>query len=92
MRPIGIAGLQLQLGKGDNSDRIAAEVAAVKARLQAASYRQAQVVDCSHFVVLAVRRDLDAAHVDRHIARMAEVRGIILSKCHYCAICSRRWM
>jgi nitroreductase len=49
---------------------------AVKARLQAASYRQAQVVDCSHFVVLAVRRDLDAAHVDRHIARMAEVRGI----------------
>ena len=33
MRPIGIAGLQLQLGKGDNSDRIVAEVAAVKARL-----------------------------------------------------------
>ena len=31
MRPIGIAGLQLQLGKGDNSDRIVAEVAAVKA-------------------------------------------------------------
>lgn len=33
MRPIGIAGLQLQLAKGDNCDRIAAEVAAVKARL-----------------------------------------------------------
>lgn len=33
MRPIGIAGLQLQLGKGDNGDRIAAEIAAVKARL-----------------------------------------------------------
>lgn len=49
---------------------------AVKARLQGASYRQAQVVDCSHFVAFAVRRDLDAAHVDRHIARMAEVRGI----------------
>jgi len=49
---------------------------AVKARLQAASYRQAQVGECSHFVVLAARRDLDAAHVDRHIARMAEVRGI----------------
>ncbi|HRD27413.1 MAG TPA: carbon-nitrogen hydrolase family protein [Caulobacter sp.] len=33
MRPIGIAGLQLQLDRGDNGDRIAAEVAAVKARL-----------------------------------------------------------
>jgi len=33
MRPIGIAGLQLELAKGDNCDRIAAEIAAVKARL-----------------------------------------------------------
>lgn len=33
MRPFGIAGLQLQLDKGDNSERIAAEIAAVKARL-----------------------------------------------------------
>lgn len=50
--------------------------AAVKAQLMAASYRQAQVGDCSHFVVLTVRRDLDAEHVDRHIARMVEVRGV----------------
>jgi nitroreductase len=48
----------------------------LKARLTAASYRQSQVADCSHFVVFAVRQDLDAEHVDRHIARMAEVRGI----------------
>lgn len=47
----------------------------MKANLVAASHRQAQPQDCSHFVVFAVRRDLDAAHVDRHIARMAEVRG-----------------
>ena len=33
MRSIGIAGLQLDLAKGDNCDRIAAEIAAVKARL-----------------------------------------------------------
>jgi len=33
MRPFGIAGLQLQLAKGDNCERIAAEVAAVKTRL-----------------------------------------------------------
>lgn len=49
---------------------------AVKARLQPAAYGQAQVIDCSHFLVIAVHRDLDAAHVDRHVTRMAEVRGI----------------
>lgn len=50
--------------------------AAVKAQLVPASYRQAQVADCSHFVVFAVRRNLGADHVDRHIARMIEVRGV----------------
>lgn len=49
--------------------------ATVKEQLMAASYRQPQVVDCSHFVAFTVRRDIDAAHVDRHIARMAEVTG-----------------
>lgn len=48
---------------------------AMKVQLQAASYRQAQVADCSHFVVLTVRRDLDAEHVERHIARMIELTG-----------------
>lgn len=48
----------------------------VKEALVAASYRQSQPRDCSHLVALAVRRGLDEAHVDRHIARMAEVRGI----------------
>ena len=33
MRPFGIAGLQLQLARGDNIARITAEVAAVKARM-----------------------------------------------------------
>ncbi|MBI5690612.1 MAG: NAD(P)H-dependent oxidoreductase [Verrucomicrobia bacterium] len=47
-----------------------------KEALAAASYRQAQPRDCSHLVAFAVRRDLDAAHVDRHVARMASVRGI----------------
>jgi nitroreductase len=49
---------------------------AMKARLRPAAWDQAQVVDCSHFVVLAVRKDLGADHVDRHIGRMAEVRGL----------------
>ena len=48
---------------------------ALKAQLQAVSYRQAQIGDCSHLVAIAVRRGIDADHVDRHIARMVEVTG-----------------
>ncbi len=50
--------------------------AAVKTQLMAASYRQQQVADCSHFVALSARRDIDALHVERHIGRMAEVTGV----------------
>jgi len=49
---------------------------AVKVSLRAASWRQPQPEECSHFVVFAVRKDLDAAHVDRHIDRIVEVRGV----------------
>lgn len=48
---------------------------ATKARLKEASYHQSQISDCSHVVAIAVRRGLDAEHVDRHIARMSEVSG-----------------
>jgi len=50
----------------------------VKNELMGASYRQAQVADCSHFVVFTVRRNIDADHVERHIARMIEVTGAAL--------------
>ena len=50
--------------------------AAMKARLRPAAYHQAQTVDCSHFVVFTVRKDLGHEHVGRHVSRMAEVRGI----------------
>ncbi len=50
--------------------------AAVKARLVPAAWNQAQCADCSHFVVFTVRQDLGAEHVDRHVARMAEVQGV----------------
>lgn len=48
---------------------------AVKAQLVPAAWKQSQPADCSHFVVIAVRKDLDVDHVDRHVARMVEVRG-----------------
>jgi nitroreductase len=49
---------------------------AMKAQLRPAAWHQSQVTDCSHFVVLVVRKDLGAEHVDRHIARMAEIQGV----------------
>jgi nitroreductase len=49
--------------------------AQIKADLVACSYGQKQVIDCSHVVVFAVRKQIDAEHVDRHIDRVAEVRA-----------------
>jgi nitroreductase len=49
---------------------------AMKEKLMPAAWHQVQVVECSHFVVFTVRKDLGSDHVDRHVARMAEVRQI----------------
>ncbi len=49
---------------------------ALKERLMPAAWHQVQVIECSHFVVFAVRKNLGPDHVDRHIARMSEVRGV----------------
>jgi len=49
---------------------------AVRERLMAASWGQRQVVEASHLVVFTLHKDLDAAHLDRHVARVAEVRGV----------------
>lgn len=48
----------------------------IREKLVAASWGQAQVADCSHFVVFALYENLDAEHVDRHIERTMEVRGV----------------
>jgi nitroreductase len=47
----------------------------IKAQLPAHSWRQRQPQDCSHMVVLALRANLSEADIDRHVARVAEVRG-----------------
>src|SRR5882724_1653959 len=49
---------------------------AVKARLQPAAHHQAQTSDCSHFVVFAVRKNLDHEHIDRLFTRISEVHGV----------------
>lgn len=40
------------------------------------SWNQAQVVDCSHFVVFGIKKGMSEADIDRFIGRTAEVRGI----------------
>jgi nitroreductase len=49
---------------------------ALRAKLQAASFNQPQIVDASHLVVFTSRTDVTEAHVDAHVARTAEVRGV----------------
>ncbi|PZV18497.1 MAG: NAD(P)H-dependent oxidoreductase [Leptolyngbya sp.] len=46
----------------------------LKARLQPLSWNQAQVGDCSHFVVFTIKKNLTPEHVDHFVARTAEVR------------------
>jgi len=49
---------------------------AVKAKLVEVSWNQAQPRDASHFVVFAVRQDIGDEHLDRYMARTAEMRGV----------------
>ena len=47
----------------------------LRTQLVAASWGQAQVVDASHMVVFALKQDVGEEHIDRYMARTAEVRG-----------------
>jgi nitroreductase len=47
----------------------------LRAKLVPASWGQTQVVDASHLIVLAFKKDLDEAHITRYMQRTAEVRG-----------------
>lgn len=49
---------------------------AVRERLRAASWNQAQVVEASHLVVFAIKKDLNAADVERFARRIAQVRSV----------------
>ncbi len=47
---------------------------ALKAKLPAFSWGQSQPQDCSHMVVMAIKKGLAEADVDRYISRVSEVR------------------
>lgn len=49
--------------------------AELRAKLVACSWGQTQVVEASHLVVFVFKTGLDEAHIDRYMARTAEVRG-----------------
>lgn len=49
---------------------------AKRAALLPHSWNQKQVVDCSHFLVLTARTDMQEADVDRLIHRITAVRGV----------------
>ncbi len=44
-------------------------------KLKPLSWGQAQVTDCSHYVIFTIKKNLTAEHVDHFVARTAEVRG-----------------
>lgn len=48
----------------------------VKAQLPAHSWNQKQPQDCSHMVVLAARRNMDAEYVDRFMSSVVETRSL----------------
>lgn len=48
----------------------------LKHRLRVHSWNQAQVTDCSHYVVFASVKSLSEADIDRFIGRTAEIRGV----------------
>ncbi|MEA5472169.1 NAD(P)H-dependent oxidoreductase [Spirulina sp. 06S082] len=47
---------------------------AIRQQLLAHSWGQKQVIEASHLVVLAIKKDINAADVDRYLQRMAEVQ------------------
>ncbi|MBS1766384.1 MAG: NAD(P)H-dependent oxidoreductase [Acidobacteria bacterium] len=51
---------------------------AIRGQLKAQSWGQGQVVDAARFVVFTHRTDLSEADIDRHLARIVEVRGVTM--------------
>ncbi len=49
---------------------------AVKEQLHAVSFKNLQPLTCSHLVVFALRKDLDAAHIARFVNLTAEKLGV----------------
>jgi len=49
---------------------------AIREQLVTVSWGQRQVADASHLVVFAIQKDLSEQHIDSHLNRVSEVRGV----------------
>ena len=47
----------------------------MRQQLFPATWKQRQILDCSHYVIFTAKTRMTEDHIDRHIARTAEVRG-----------------
>lgn len=47
-----------------------------RTELMAASWKQAQVVDCSHMVVFVIKEKLDEEHIDKNLKAIVDTRGV----------------
>ena len=50
--------------------------AKLKTELRAHAWKQAQVTDCSHFVIFAAKTTLDSDYIDANLQRAAELRKV----------------
>jgi nitroreductase len=53
---------------------------ATREKLSAAAHGQTQPLECSHFVVFAVRKGLASADVDHYVERISKVRSVPVEK------------
>jgi nitroreductase len=53
---------------------------AVREKLKPLSWNQPQITEASHLVVFAVRKNIGTEHIDKHLKRVAEVRGLSVEK------------
>ncbi|MFN9717798.1 MAG: NAD(P)H-dependent oxidoreductase [Planctomycetota bacterium] len=51
----------------------------VKEKLPSAAWNQPQPRDCSHFVIIAARRSMDAAYIDSFVEMIAAQRGVAVA-------------
>src|SRR5262249_18239236 len=54
--------------------------AALRAKLPPLTFGQTQVVDASHLVVFAIKRNLGLAEIEKHVPRTAEAGGVPVEK------------
>lgn len=52
----------------------------LRAKLRAVSWNQAQVEDCSHFVVFTALHRIDGKYIDRYVAKTGEIRNVAVDK------------